>query len=85
MLELFKGIFKYVTIVRTKFVNFKNEGECKKDREKQCEGNEIIAKIIKSCKGIVYVDNPPTSIPISDDQVTIESNRSNRRKRFLFI
>lgn len=56
------GIAEYITIVRTKFSNFKNENECKKD-EDLCKENETIAKL---CKSIVYVDNPPINIFVDD-------------------
>ncbi|RIA88995.1 hypothetical protein C1645_217430 [Glomus cerebriforme] len=61
------GICDYTTIVRTKFSNFKNSKECEKDRNQLFEENETIAKIVKSCRGIVYVDNPPINILANDD------------------
>ncbi|CAB4471293.1 unnamed protein product [Rhizophagus irregularis] len=63
MLKLFESdIFKYTTIVRTKFRDFKNRDICEKNKEKLCGESETNAKIIKSCKGVIYVDNPPTKI-----------------------
>ncbi|CAB4431281.1 unnamed protein product [Rhizophagus irregularis] len=59
------GILEYVTIVRNKFENFRNKNECEKDKKYVFEENEIIAKIVKSCNNIIYIDNPP--IYIYDD------------------
>ncbi|CAB5376212.1 unnamed protein product [Rhizophagus irregularis] len=71
------GIVKYITIVRTKFSNFKNEDECKKDTENLCDENKSIAKL---CKSIVYVDNPPVDISVRDDDDK-ETIRINKRRR----
>ncbi|RIA88984.1 AIG1 family-domain-containing protein [Glomus cerebriforme] len=75
-------ILDYVTIVRTNFSNFKNKDECKRNRDKLQEKNETIAKIIKSCKDIVYVDNPPTNINIVDDDDidVVETNKKMRAR-----
>ncbi|RIA88999.1 hypothetical protein C1645_806508 [Glomus cerebriforme] len=70
------GIAEYITIVRTKFSNFKNEGECKKDKV------DLNEKINKICKSIVYVDNPPINILIidDDDRETVENNKKIRAR-----
>jgi energy-coupling factor transporter ATP-binding protein EcfA2 len=70
-------ITEYVTIVRTKFSNFKNESECKKDKEDLCKESETIAKL---CNNIVYVDNPPINIFVDDedDEETIRINKKRR-------
>ncbi|POG63173.1 hypothetical protein GLOIN_2v1688924, partial [Rhizophagus irregularis DAOM 181602=DAOM 197198] len=71
------GIAEYITIVRTKFSNFKNKDECKNDKEDLCKENESIAKL---CKSIVYVDNPPVDISVRDDDDK-ETIRINKRRR----
>ncbi len=96
-------IVKYTTIVRTKFGNFKNEGECKKDKNDLRKGlimidpqlhnnknnkkSKSIANIIKSCRDIVYVDNPPINIkPIDeDDHARIGTNKKTREKSRLIL
>ncbi|CAB4426364.1 unnamed protein product [Rhizophagus irregularis] len=83
-LGLFESdIFGYTTIVRTKFSNFKNRDICEKNKEKLCGESETNAIIIKSCKGIIYVDNPPIKIlDDSDDDDDKEANiRINKKKR----
>ncbi|RGB23491.1 AIG1 family-domain-containing protein [Rhizophagus diaphanus] len=74
------GILDYVTIVRTKFSNFKNKDKCDADKEQLHNENEDIAKIVKSCKDVVYVDNPPTNMQITDedDEETIATNKKIR-------
>ncbi|RIA88987.1 hypothetical protein C1645_806499 [Glomus cerebriforme] len=66
--KLFKdsGIFEDITIVKTKFANFKDKEECKKDKNQLCE-NGIFARIINTSRSIVYVDNPSINIKKYDD------------------
>ncbi len=93
-------IVKYTTIVRTKFGNFKNEGECKKDKNDLRKGlimidpqfhenkeSKTIAKIVKSCRDIIYVDDPPINIIPSDeeDNERIRINRKIREKSRLIL
>ncbi|CAB5199829.1 unnamed protein product [Rhizophagus irregularis] len=78
------GIAEYITIVRTKFSNFKNKDECKNDKEDLCKENESIAKL---CKSIVYVDNPPVDIFVRDDDdketIRINTRRRNHSRKIL--
>jgi GTP-binding protein EngB required for normal cell division len=78
------GILNYVTIVRTKFSNFRNSGECETDIRKMREEKEIIAEIIKSCYGVIHVDNPPIDLVKEDDDDDYESqiavNKNARKK-----
>ncbi|PKC59018.1 hypothetical protein RhiirA1_470052 [Rhizophagus irregularis] len=78
------GIAEYITIVRTKFSSFKNENECKKDKENLCDENESIAKL---CKSIVYVDNPQVNIFVrdDDDKETIRINKRRNQSRELLL
>lgn len=73
------GIAEYITIVRTKFSNFKNEYERKKDQERLRKEYELIASF---CKNIVYVDNPPVNIHVHDydDDETIKINKRRRNQ-----
>ncbi|GBB91402.1 hypothetical protein RclHR1_18680002 [Rhizophagus clarus] len=79
-------IFENTTIVRTKFSNFKSRVVCEKDKKKLCEESEINAKIVESCKGIIYIDNPPINIPSYDDdddydkEDIIRNNKKTREK-----
>ncbi|PKY49378.1 hypothetical protein RhiirA4_545230 [Rhizophagus irregularis] len=72
-------IAEYITIVRTKFSNFKNESACKKDREDLFKKSE---KFCKLCENIVYVDNPPVKCATydEDDEGTIEINKKRRER-----
>ncbi|CAB4493566.1 hypothetical protein RhiirA5_451406 [Rhizophagus irregularis] len=88
-------IFGYTTIVRTKFSNFKNRDICEKDKEKLCGESETNVKIVKSCKGIIYVDNPPIRIFDFDDndddddddgkEANIRINRRTREKSRIIL
>jgi GTPase SAR1 family protein len=76
------NIFGYVTLVRTKFDNFKRTEECKRDKEKLLEGDENIAKIVRKCNDIIHVDNPPINSDFYDDDddaaQIIKMNKNNR-------
>ncbi|CAG8536718.1 1510_t:CDS:1, partial [Scutellospora calospora] len=49
----------YTTIIRTKFPNFINEEDCKKEEENLNRTNPEFSRIIKECKNIIFIDNPP--------------------------
>lgn len=76
------GIVDYTTIVRTKFENFKTKEECKDDKSQMCHGSGAIFNIVKSCRYIIYVDNPPINITIedNDDRERVENNRKIRAR-----
>ncbi|RIA88985.1 hypothetical protein C1645_738981 [Glomus cerebriforme] len=84
-----RNVLDYITIVRTKFTNFRNNKECETDKRKMCEENKITDKIIKSCRDIIHVDNPPIDIIIEegkndDGQVKINENvRTKSREKLL--
>jgi GTPase Era involved in 16S rRNA processing len=75
------GILDYVTIVRTKFSNFRNKNECEADKNQLHNENEYIAKIIRSCKDVVYVDNPPVNIQMYYDDDDLDTVATNKRIR----
>jgi energy-coupling factor transporter ATP-binding protein EcfA2 len=57
------NVDKYTTIVRTKFADFEDEEECKKDVELLlAESNSAITRTINSCNGVIHVDNPSINI-----------------------
>jgi hypothetical protein len=78
------GIYENITIVRTKFSNFKNEDECNKDKEELLKEIRSLHKesglAAKICRSIVYVDNPPINISLIDDDDS-KTNEINKRKR----
>jgi cell division protein FtsB len=55
-----KEITKYVTIIKTNFADFEKRERCKSETEKMKQ-NETLSEIIKSCNGIIYVDNIPST------------------------
>ncbi|GBC41414.2 kinase-like domain-containing protein [Rhizophagus irregularis DAOM 181602=DAOM 197198] len=86
--SIFKsGILDYVTIVRTKFSNFRDKRVCEVDIKKireESKENELIAEIINSCNGFIHVDNPPIDIVKEDDDDDYEdrilANKNVRKK-----
>ncbi|PKC61876.1 kinase-like protein [Rhizophagus irregularis] len=77
-------IAEYITIVRTKFSNFKNEKECKKDKDDLYNKNETVAKL---CKSIVHIDNPPINIFVhdEDDRETVIVNNRRREQNLIIV
>ncbi|CAG8702896.1 9076_t:CDS:2, partial [Ambispora leptoticha] len=71
-------ISKYTTIVRTGFSGFRNVEKCEEDKKKIEKENPSLAKLIKSCKKIIYVDNQPLTDDYEKDEITI--NKSKREK-----
>ncbi|CAB4444988.1 unnamed protein product [Rhizophagus irregularis] len=74
-------IFDYVTIVRTKFSNFKSKKECDADKKLRNE-------IINPRRDIVYVNNPPTNIQITDEEdeeVVIINKKIRERSRKIML
>ncbi len=69
--------------MKTKFSNFKNKSECEKDKKQLLEES----KIITSCRDIVYVDNPPTNILVSDedDEERIIYNKKTRERSRIIL
>ncbi|RIA96293.1 kinase-like domain-containing protein [Glomus cerebriforme] len=86
MFELFEktifesNILEFFTIVRTKFGNFKIPNERQKENNKMLEENETIAKIVKSCEGVIYVDNPPINIRVYDQDINDKDDIINNKK-----
>nr|CAG8586418.1 8213_t:CDS:2 [Entrophospora candida] len=54
-----RDIVNFTTIVRTKFPDFEDDTECEQDRLDMIKGNDKISTIIKECKKVIHVDNPP--------------------------
>ncbi|GBC01722.1 hypothetical protein RclHR1_04300004 [Rhizophagus clarus] len=76
-------ILDYVTIVRTKFNNFRSNDHCNIDKEKMIKESETFAKIINSRNNVIHVDNPPVNIEDDgdDDHITqININKNTREK-----
>jgi GTPase Era involved in 16S rRNA processing len=61
------GILDYVTIVRTKFANFRSYEECSIDIEKMRDESDESKTIVDSCNNVIHVDNPPINIEAIDD------------------
>lgn len=60
------GITKYTTLIRTRFDDFRDSEKCEEDRQSLLsEENKDLRRIIESCNGIIYVNNPP--IPEIDE------------------
>ncbi|CAG8439289.1 4802_t:CDS:1 [Acaulospora morrowiae] len=78
-----KDIFKYTTIVRTRFEDFENEDRCEEDRNKLKKENEIKnAKFfhwINSCK-IIYINTPPVGEKRSEENMR---DREKSREKLL--
>nr|CAG8626468.1 417_t:CDS:2 [Entrophospora candida] len=54
-----RDIVNFTTIVRTKFPDFEDDTECEQDRLDMIKENDKLSTIIKECKKVIHVDNPP--------------------------
>ncbi|CAI2190990.1 14922_t:CDS:2 [Funneliformis geosporum] len=72
------GITKFTTLVRTNFVDFRNQKKCQEDKESLLAQSKKVSEIINSCNGIIYVDNPSTII--EEDSEDSEDEREEKKK-----
>ncbi|CAJ0835396.1 6170_t:CDS:2 [Entrophospora sp. SA101] len=54
-----KDVVKFTSIVRTNFPDFNDYDMCMKDIKNIIEENDSLSHIVKTCKKVIYVDNPP--------------------------
>jgi len=75
------GIAEFTTLIRTNFRNFRTQQECDDDKSILLNQNRELGEIIKTCKGIIHVDNPP--IPVieakDDDEEKSDKEREMRK------
>ncbi|GBC02280.1 hypothetical protein RclHR1_04540004 [Rhizophagus clarus] len=82
------GILDYVTIVKIKFSDFKSPKKREEDYKELCNENEKISKIFKSCKKIIYVNNPPINIITENgdvDKERVEIHEKIRKKSRIIL
>src|SRR6185369_4523025 len=72
-----ENIARYTTIVRTNFPGFNNEIQREMDKERILQEDGRFGKLIKACKGIIYVDNPSIDV---DEKELQRINISRREK-----
>jgi GTPase SAR1 family protein len=73
-------IAKYITIVRTKFPDFDKEEACTEEKKKLNDESKKLAELIRSCNGLICVDNPP----MKERYVNIARDaREESRKRLI--
>nr|CAG8449798.1 3354_t:CDS:2 [Entrophospora candida] len=75
-----KSIFEYTTIVRTSFPDFEDDAECENDYQDMISENNNLSQLVKSCKKVIYVDNPPITFRTKQG---VEETRKESRKRLL--
>nr|CAG8630420.1 6139_t:CDS:1 [Entrophospora candida] len=73
-----QDIVNFTTIVRTNFPDFENGDVCDKDRSNMINENNKLSAIIKKCKMVIHVDNPP--ITHRTKQVAEEIREESRKK-----
>jgi hypothetical protein len=56
-LSVLKIASRYITLVRTKFDNFDDEEECRKDERLLRKESPELGQLFDNCRGIVYIDN----------------------------
>src|SRR5205823_13414107 len=74
------GIAGFTTLIRTNFENFRTQQECDDDKSILLNQNRELGEIIKTCKGIIHVDNPPIPvIEVKDDEEEREEKEQKIR------
>jgi len=46
-----------ITIIRSRFENFRNKEECEKDRESLERESPEISQLLNNCRGLLHIDN----------------------------
>ncbi|CAJ0852462.1 3600_t:CDS:1, partial [Entrophospora sp. SA101] len=75
-----RDIVNFTTIVRTKFLDFEDDTECEQDRLDMIKENDKLSTIIKECKKVIHVDNPPITRRTKEGA---EETREESRKKIL--
>nr|CAG8449814.1 3355_t:CDS:2 [Entrophospora candida] len=69
-----------VIFVRTNFPDFEDDIECEQDRLDMIKENDKLSTIIKECKKVIHVDNPPITRRTKEGA---EETRKESRKKIL--
>ncbi|GBC05823.1 hypothetical protein RclHR1_06450001 [Rhizophagus clarus] len=75
----------YITLVKTKFINFRSREECDKDIERMKEESEFVVEIIDSCNDVIHVDFPLINNEEIYDDVTQISKETREMSRKLLL
>ncbi|CAJ0647674.1 4840_t:CDS:2 [Entrophospora sp. SA101] len=78
-----KDAFKYTTIVRTNFPVFEDDAECENDYQDMIKENKKLSQLVKSCKEVIHVDNPPITGRMK--QVAEEMREGSRKKLLNYL
>jgi len=63
--------------VRTNFPSFQNENMCDEERNRIKKENGQLSKLINSCNGVIYADNPS----LDTDSYSLERIEENIKRR----
>ncbi|CAJ0634979.1 6864_t:CDS:2 [Entrophospora sp. SA101] len=74
------NVVKYTTIVRTNFPEFEDADECENDKRQIINENKDLSAVIKACKKVIHIDNPPL---VGRAKETNKIIRDESRKRVL--
>ncbi|CAG8560042.1 1356_t:CDS:2, partial [Paraglomus brasilianum] len=64
----------YITLIRSKFVNFGNKEACKKDEQALKEESPEISQLLNNCRGLLHIDND------DDDEYLRKDSREEKAK-----
>jgi len=78
-----KEVFRHTTVVRTNFPSFRDKDMCNKDRDKLKKENRKFNKLIDSCNGVVYVDNPSLGLGYSEEEIKLNMKRREESRDIL--
>nr|CAG8539834.1 9336_t:CDS:2 [Entrophospora candida] len=78
-----ENIVNFTTIIKTKFPVFEEDDECEKDYNDMISVDDKISQLVKSCKKVIHVDNPP--ITPRTKQVAEEIREESRKKILSYL
>ncbi|CAJ0841218.1 54_t:CDS:1 [Entrophospora sp. SA101] len=78
-----QDIVNFTTIVRTNFPDFEDEDVCDKDRSNMINENNKLSTVIKGCKKVIHVDNPP--ITHRTKQIAEEIREESKKKLLNYL
>ncbi|CAG8495512.1 4803_t:CDS:1 [Ambispora leptoticha] len=76
-----EGVSQYTTLVRTNFPSFQDKAVLYDDLKKMIKENNDIVELIRSCRDIIYVNNP--SLNCVENNIEMFKNIRNASRKIL--
>ncbi|RGB25905.1 AIG1 family-domain-containing protein [Rhizophagus diaphanus] len=77
-----EDIAEFTTVVRTNFPKFENHDSCREDIVKMANGDDELAKMVKSGRSVIHVNNPSLEVE-DEDELRINQRKRNKSRETL--